>query len=281
MARMMPCSTPTQTTTAAVAAATANSSLRSRQIWRIFSEVDELETDQEDDGRENRVRQVLQRLRQEEEDDRDDEGGRQLRHLRSTLGLVDHLGLGWAAVDDEGARQAGCQVGSAETDEIVVLDEPLLVLDGIGPRRRGTLGEDDEKHRDRGGDQPGRVTPGNSLREADVRQTARHVPERRHAVRAQIEDPAHRDRSYDGHETAWYRLDPALEHDQDRQHGQRHGKGRTRHLTELLQRVPELDHGPAGPARVDLGGGDAEHAGKLTHRDLDADACQKADEHGA
>ena len=68
-----------------------------------IQEIDELETDQEDDGRENGVRQVLQRLRQEEEDDRDDDGGRQLRHLRSTLGLVDHLGLGRAAVDDEGA----------------------------------------------------------------------------------------------------------------------------------------------------------------------------------
>ena len=113
---MMPCSTPTPTTTAAVAAATQNSSLRSRKISLHVRDVDELHADQEDDGGEDRVREVLQRLREEEQHDRHDEGGRQLRDLGVALRLVDHLRLRRAAVHDEGAAEPGGEVGGAQAD---------------------------------------------------------------------------------------------------------------------------------------------------------------------
>jgi hypothetical protein len=49
--------------------------------------------------------------------------------------FVDHLGLRRAAVHDEGAAEPGGEIGGAQTDEIVVFHEALLVLDGIRPRR--------------------------------------------------------------------------------------------------------------------------------------------------
>ena len=70
---------------------------------------------------------------EEQQHDRDDDGGRQLRDLGVALRLVDHLGLGRAAVDHERAAEAGREVRNAEPDEVGVLDEALPVLDGVGP----------------------------------------------------------------------------------------------------------------------------------------------------
>ena len=94
-------------------------------------DVDQLYPDQEHHGGEDSVRKVLQRLGEKQQHDRDDCGGRQLRYLRVALGFVDHLGLRRTAVHDKGAAEPGGEIGGAQTDEIIVLHEPLLILDGI------------------------------------------------------------------------------------------------------------------------------------------------------
>ena len=68
--------------------------------------------------------------------------------LAPATGAVDHLGLGRAAVDDEGAREPGREVADAEPDEVDVLVEAVVVLHRVGARRRGALGEDEDEHRE-------------------------------------------------------------------------------------------------------------------------------------
>ena len=94
---------------------------------------DQLDADQEDDRGQHRIGHELQRPGQEEQDDRDHHRGRELRDLGAALGLVDHLGLGRAAVDRDGPAQPGREVGQAEPDKVGVLLEALVVPDGVGP----------------------------------------------------------------------------------------------------------------------------------------------------
>ena len=181
IARMMPCSTPTTTTVAAVTAATANSPGRSRVDVAHAREVDQPDADQEDDRGQHGVRHVRQRAGQEQQDDDDDRGRGQLRELAPAAGAVDHLGLGRAAVDHERAADAGADVGQAQADEVDVLVEAVVVLHGVGARRRGALGEDDdERSRRRSAGGPRRCsTVMTSVGRPDGRQAARDGPERR------------------------------------------------------------------------------------------------------
>ena len=123
------------------------------------------------------------------------DGGGELRHLRMALRLVDHLRLGRAAVDDEGAAEAGSRgwPGRVRRDRCPS-SNVLAVLDGVGARGGGALRENHEEHRGRRRDQRGRVAPGDAVREADVRQPARHGAEDRDVVRGEVEDPARCDR---------------------------------------------------------------------------------------
>ena len=88
-------------------------------------EVDQLDADEEHHCGQHGIGHVLQRGGQEEQHDGDDDTGGELGDLAATAGPVHHLGLGGAAVDQEGAAQAGGHVGGAETDQVDVLGEAV------------------------------------------------------------------------------------------------------------------------------------------------------------
>ena len=126
------------------------------------------------------------------------------------------------------------------------------------------------------------VTPGHSLREADVRQPAGHWAEDGDVVRCEVEDPAERDHADHRDKAAGNRLDRPREHDQDCQHRGGHERRLPRELADVPQREPELAHVAAQQsARVDGLRRDSEHPADLAHRHLNADAGQEADEDGA
>ena len=89
-------------------------------------------------------------------------------------GAVDHLGLGRAAVHDEGPGQAGADVGQPQADEVGVLAEPLVVAGSVGARGGRALGQDDHEHHKGGGQQRLQHCPvQGTVRQADPRQAAR------------------------------------------------------------------------------------------------------------
>ena len=59
--------------------------------------------------------------------------------------LVEDLGLGRAAVDDEGAGEAGGEVGAGEPDDVAVHVHALVVLHREAARRRRALGDDQDE----------------------------------------------------------------------------------------------------------------------------------------
>ena len=105
----------------------------------------------DDDGAQRRFGQVLEQAGQEEDGDEDrcaePDGG----ELRLLAGLVSGRGLREAAIDDEGAHQAGGSVGRAKRDQLLVGVDLVAVLARVRTRSRDRFGE---AHHD-DGDGPG------------------------------------------------------------------------------------------------------------------------------
>ena len=194
---MIPSFTPTNTTIAAVSAATTNSTGRRRSTSRMPRMSMSSQRDDEDDGRQDRARHVGERLCEEQQDDRHARGGRELRHLALAARAVDHRRLRRAAVHDERAGDAGRQARRAEAHEVDVLVEAVAELRGVGPGGRGALREDDDEDRHRGAEQLGDVAQ-RHVGPAEARQPARHGAERGDAVGRQVEALAGADRADDG-----------------------------------------------------------------------------------
>ena len=112
-------------------------------------EIDQADSDQKHDGRQGRFGHVRQRSGQEEQDQQDDRRRHQERQLAAAAGAVDDLRLRWAAVDDEGAGQAGANIGQGQTDQVGVLAETLVVARGISAGGRRALRQDDHEHSQR------------------------------------------------------------------------------------------------------------------------------------
>ena len=239
------------------------------------ADVDELDGDEEDDRRQGGVRQVGQRPGEQEQDDQDDRGGRELGQLAAPARAVDHLGLGRAAVDDEGAGERGGHVGGAQADQVGVLAERLLVLRGVGARGRRALGEDDDEHRRRGAEQRGGVVPA-ERGQPEVRQPARDGAEHGHAVPGQVRGPAHDDRGdHRDQRPGNLAVDPAGgQHDHD-------DPGRHR---QISPRAPAGARAAMSRSLVRVllpGGSHPEHVGELAGSHLDTDAGEESDQDGA
>ena len=95
-------------------------------------DVDEPGGDEEDDRRQGGDGQAGQRPGQQQQDQEHHRAGGELGQLAAPASAVGHLGLGRAAVDDEGARQRGGHVSGAQADQVGVLAKWLLVLPGVG-----------------------------------------------------------------------------------------------------------------------------------------------------
>ncbi len=95
-------------------------------------DVHQFHADHEDHRRQHRLGQVGQGGGEEQQHQEDDAGRHQLGQLAPAAGAFDHLGLGRAAVDHEGAGKPCPQVGETQSDEIHVLVEPFVMADGIG-----------------------------------------------------------------------------------------------------------------------------------------------------
>ena len=144
---MMPCSTPTPTTTAAVIAATQNSSLRSRQISRMFAMSTSLRPIRKTTAERTAFGRYCSGF------------VRKSRTIATTTAVVScatcvrlfasstisvFVGL---PLTTNVLLSPAARLDARQADEVVVLDEALLVLDGVGPRGRGALREDHEEHR--------------------------------------------------------------------------------------------------------------------------------------
>ena len=91
-------------------------------------DVDQADTDEEDDGAEDGVGHIGEHGGEEQRDEQHDRRHRQVGQLGAALLLVEDLGLGRAAVDDEGSRQPGGEVGAGEPDDVAVHVDALAVL---------------------------------------------------------------------------------------------------------------------------------------------------------
>jgi hypothetical protein len=128
-----------------------------------------------DDGRQHGLGLVGQRGGEEQQHQQHDPGGDEQRELRAPAGTVDHLRLGRASIDDEGAGETGTDVGQRETVQIGGLTEALIVTGGIGARGSDALGQDDHEHGKDGRYQGAEESPTPvHLRQPDVRPPARH-----------------------------------------------------------------------------------------------------------
>ena len=256
--------------------ATMNSSGRSRRILRMPGDVDELDPDQEHDRSEHGVRHVLEWLGEEQQDDDGDGTGGDLGELAAATGTVDHLGLGGAAVDGERAREAGGDAGQAETDEVGVLVERLVVLGRVGARCGSALGQDEHEDGEGGWHQLADLGQRDALGEAELGQATRHRAEGRHAVSRQVGGLADHHRADDRDQRTGNLRDELLAAEDDRRctDSETHER-RDAGVGNVLDGAPQLLAG-CRPWR-----GHADHPGELTDGHLDADTGEEPDEHGA
>ncbi len=63
---------------------------------------------------------------------KDDAGHDEQRNLRAAASTVNHLGFGRAAIDDKRTRKAGANVRQAQSDEVNVFAETLVVARRVG-----------------------------------------------------------------------------------------------------------------------------------------------------
>ena len=196
-------------------------------------------------------------------------------------GAVDHLGLGRAAVDDEGAREPGGDVGRAEADQVDVLVERVVVLGGVGPGGGRALGEDQHEDRGRGPGEGGDVASGTSGKPKSGRPPGT-VP----SVATPWAARSHSQLTTMAPITA--RSAPGIflvisfvPEDRD-DHAGGHGEGGPAHVADVLEGAEQLADRAVNsrpPMVTPAALGDAEHAAHLASGDLDADAGQEADEH--
>ena len=240
MARTMPCSTPTSTTVSAVASATTNSSGRSRRILRIpgmsTSSTPIRNTTEASTAfgmywsglvRNSRTMMVMAPVAT-------------WASSAAATGAVDHLGLGGAAVHGERAREAGGHAGQAETDEVGVLAERLVVLRRVGARCGRALGQDEHEDGEGGGHQLADLGQRDALGEAEIGEATRHRAEGGHTVSREIGCLADHHRADDRDQRAGNLRGELLAAEDDRDHRQRDAQRRHAGVGDVFDGAPQL-----------------------------------------
>ena len=125
IARMMPCSTPTAKTTTRGDGGDDELAAPPARDAAQAQDVDQVDADEEHDRGEHRLRHVREQPGDEQHDEQHDHRHGQVGQLGAALLLVQDLGLGGAAVDDEGAGQPGGEVGAGQADDVAVDVDPL------------------------------------------------------------------------------------------------------------------------------------------------------------
>ena len=194
MARMMPCSTPQAKTTTAVTHAMRNSLTRAARMRAQPLDVDQSEADHEHDRGEHRLGHVGEEPGEEQHDDEHDERHRDVRELGAAALLVEDLGLRRAAVDDERAREAGGDVRAAESEDVAIDVDALVVLHREAARGGGALRDDQEEARERDAQHGGIRRKVDARREPDGREPALHRADHRHPVARRVEHVRQDDR---------------------------------------------------------------------------------------
>ena len=219
---------------------------------------------------------IRQRAGQEEQDQQDDRHHHQERQLAATAGAVDDLRLRGAAVDDEGAGQAGANIGQGQTDQVGVLAETLAVARGIGAGGRRALRQDDHEHR-KGRRNQGRDDGASSSRPWADPGVADHSERLRpHALACRSPNAQLATRApIAAIKAPGIFFETFLRPTMTTSTAERDHQLVAVDLSELLKVVPEL------PQRAVAAPLQAQHAGDLPQRDLNADPGQEPDQHGA
>ena len=192
IARRMPCSTPTKTTTTAVVTASANSPGLSRRMALRAAQIDKAHGDGEHNRSKNTLRKKLQRTGEEKKDQSNDASGGQVRQLVCAAGTFDHGGLCGAAIHNKGAAESRGGIGGREADKVGVLVELLMMASGICARCCGALRNDHDKTRAGDRKQRFHVSP-TQIGQTQMRQAAGHRAENGDARLRPVKDGARRD----------------------------------------------------------------------------------------
>jgi hypothetical protein len=110
------------------------------------ADIDEPDSNEEDHRRQRGRRQVGKRPGEQQQDKENHRCAGELGQLAAPARAVDHLDLGRAAVDDEGAGERRDSIGCAQADQVGVFAERLLVLHGLGTGGGRALGHHDHEH---------------------------------------------------------------------------------------------------------------------------------------
>ena len=136
---------------------------------------------------EDRLGHVREQAGEEQHDEQDDERHGHVGELGAALLLVEDLRLGRAAVDDEGAGEAGGDVGPAEPDDVAVhvdarspcfiakLREVAALWAMISTKQENAIAE-----------HLGDVAPGDARGQADRREAALHGADHRHPCAGRV-----------------------------------------------------------------------------------------------
>ncbi|EXI65664.1 MAG: hypothetical protein AW08_03035 [Candidatus Accumulibacter adjunctus] len=217
---------------------------------------------------------MRQRPGEKEQHQQDENTGGELRDLAAATAAIDHGGVGRAAIDDEGPRQAGAEIGHAEADHVHVLVEAIAVLGGIGARGGGALRQDDDEAGEGDRQQLLQQRPAPfDLRQAERRQTARHRAERLQ-VGIESQRPADADGTNDGDQPAGHAIRDSPATEDHHHNGERDAHRVSIAVANQPQVAGDLEQ------RVVARSLQAEHARYLEQRHLHTDAGEEADENG-
>jgi len=176
---------------------------------------------------------------------------------------------------DEGSGQASANIGQGQTDQIGVLAETLVVARGKGAGGRRALCQDDHEQSKGRGNQSRYEWPAPlHCGQTQVWQATRNGSDHMHLL-VESERPTYyqgADRRDQGSRNL---LRNHFEADDDRQDAKRDRQFVAVGLSELLKIGPELSQRAVTTTLQ------AQHAGDLPQRDLNADASQEPDQHGA
>ena len=156
---MIPCSTPTSTTTPAVVAASRNSPGLSRRIAWSPAQVHQPDGHNKHNCAQNAFREVLQRLGQEEQHQRDHRRRGNVRHLAPATGAFHHGGLRGTSVHHKRAAERRRRIRRGQAYQVRVLVQRLMVPRGVNAGGGRALRDDHHKTRSRNGNQQLQLVP--------------------------------------------------------------------------------------------------------------------------
>ena len=204
------------------------------------SDVDELDHRRDHDGGEGRLGQVLEQRGQEQQGHDREDGDGEPGQLRSSTGRTVDGGLGEAAVDDHAAGQPGADVRGAESDQLPVRIDLVVLSSGVRLGRAEAFGEADE-HDARGRRERSEVVVEiERVGQAQRRKAAVDLADDGHPFVGEVERLDGQDAEEDDDERGGDRRRQPAETEQDDQRRETDGEGLPLGVAEVGDDVPHL-----------------------------------------